>query len=319
MDKRIGITIGDPCGVGPEIVASTIAALDPATQRRLIVYCDRSILERAFAQAVGELIPAGVCLVDRGRISPDQVPLGVPTLAGAVAQLSYLEAAAQSAQRGEIAGMVTAPISKQQVAQTGWSFHGHTDFLAKRLHAQKVAMMFAGPRLKVALASVHVALRAVPSVLTQKRIEDVISLCVASLQSDFSVKIPRIGVVGLNPHAGENGLMGTEESELIAPAIEECRRQLSGSADVMGPVVPDAAFRLAIQGNYDALVAMYHDQALIPVKLVDFERSVNMTLGLPIVRTSPDHGVAYDIAGKGVARASSFQAALKLALDLVDR
>jgi 4-hydroxythreonine-4-phosphate dehydrogenase len=182
--------------------------------------------------------------------------------------------------------------------------------LADRLGARDVVMMFAGPKLKVALATVHVALADVPRVLTTARIRATIDLLATSLVRDFGIARPRIGVVGLNPHAGEGGLIGAEDTSVIAPAVTPC-----GDAIVEGPLVPDAAFRM----RYDAFVAMYHDQGLIPVKLVDFDESVNVTLGLPIVRTSPDHGTAYDIAGKGIARAVSMQRAVALAFEMSGR
>jgi 4-hydroxythreonine-4-phosphate dehydrogenase len=177
-------------------------------------------------------------------------------------------------------------------------------------------MMFAGPKLKVVLATVHVALADVPARLSVDAIADAVGLGAEALVRDFGVAAPRVGVVGLNPHAGEGGLFGREELDVIGPAIARCR---DAGVDARGPLVPDAAFRAAVGGSCDVLVAMYHDQALIPVKLIDFEQAVNVTLGLPIVRTSPDHGVAYDIAGQGVARPHSFTAALRLAADMLDR
>jgi 4-hydroxythreonine-4-phosphate dehydrogenase len=177
-------------------------------------------------------------------------------------------------------------------------------------------MMFAGPRLKVVLATVHVPLAAVPATLTRARVAHVTRLFTEALARDFAIARPRVGVVGLNPHAGEGGLLGDDEARVIAPAIADVQ-DLAATID--GPLVPDAAFRDAAHGRWDGLVAMYHDQALIPVKLADFDDAVNVTLGLPIVRTSPDHGTAYDIAGRGVARASSMAAALRLAVEMWSR
>jgi 4-hydroxythreonine-4-phosphate dehydrogenase len=186
--------------------------------------------------------------------------------------------------------------------------------LADRLGATDVAMFFVGPKLRIALATVHRPLVEVVLELTTERVRRVIELVAESLVGDFRLAAPRIGVVGLNPHAGEDGLLGDEDADIIAPAlVEPC-----GTAVLSGPLVPDAAFRDLLHGRYDALVAMYHDQGLIPVKLIDFDESVNVTLGLPIIRTSPDHGTAYDIAGKGIARAISMQRALALAFDMLD-
>ena len=188
------------------------------------------------------------------------------------------------------------------------------ELLAARLGAAEVVMMFAGPKLKVALATVHVPIARVAETLTTRGLRRTIELLAESLVRDFAITAPRIGVVGLNPHAGEGGLLGTEDRDVIAPALSPL-----APATLSGPLVPDAAFRDALQGRYDALVAIYHDQGLIPVKLVDFDEAVNVTLGLPIVRTSPDHGTAYDIAGKGIARSISMQRALALAHEMVER
>ncbi|WP_428267819.1 4-hydroxythreonine-4-phosphate dehydrogenase PdxA [Haliangium sp.] len=322
-DRRIGITLGDPAGVGPEIVAAAVAGADSALRARLMVFCDRPILDRAFAQVTGGRPPTELEVIDRDRLSPDQAVPGQPTAASAEAQVAYLEAAVAAARGGTIAGLVTAPISKRAARRAGFSFPGHTEFLAERLRAPDVAMMFAGPTLKVVLASVHMALREVPAALTQAGLVRTIELAATALERDFGAggegAPVRVGVLGLNPHAGEQGLFGREELEVITPAIEEARRLLDGRAEVSGPLIPDAAFRHAAAGSHDVLIAMYHDQGLIPVKLLDFEQAVNVTLGLPIVRTSPDHGVAYDVAGTGQARPQSFMAALALADELVAR
>jgi 4-hydroxythreonine-4-phosphate dehydrogenase len=318
VTSRIGVSLGDPSGIGPEVAAAAITGLTSEQRRRLMVFCDLPILARAFAQ-LGHPVPPEPTVVDRGGLSPDQAVAGHPSEAGARAQVAYLEAAVGAARSGAIAGLVTAPIAKTQAARAGFAFPGHTEFLAARLGAAEHAMMFAGPRLKVTLATVHLPHAAVGPALDAGRIAAVVGLTADALVRDFGVAAPRIGVVGLNPHAGEAGMFGREELDVIAPAIEEARRRLSATAAIIGgPLVPDAAFRQAVDGRWDALVAMYHDQGLIPVKLIDFEDAVNVTLGLPIVRTSPDHGVAYDIAGQGVARANSFKAALDLCFHMVD-
>jgi 4-hydroxythreonine-4-phosphate dehydrogenase len=235
---------------------------------------------------------------------------GAPDETTGAAQIGYLETAVADAAAGRIGAIITAPISKTWAKRAGFAFPGHTEMLADRLGARDVVMMFAGPKLKVALATIHVPLAEVPRALTTYGVRRTIELVTESLVHDFGIAQPRIGVVGLNPHAGEGGLIGREDRDVIAPACTACR-----TATVEGPLVPDAAFRM----TYDAFVAMYHDQGLIPVKLVDFDESVNMTLGLPIVRTSPDHGTAYDIAGKGVARAISMQRAVELAVAVLQR
>ncbi len=318
MVTRIGISLGDPAGVGPEIVAGALLDADAATRARLVVFADRFLLDRALAQR-GASLPAGVEVADRGAAEAAAICPGEPSEVSGRAQVAYLEAAVAAARAGQIGGLVTAPISKSWAVGAGFQFPGHTEYLADRLGAPDVAMMFAGPRLRVVLATVHVPLAEVPSRLTADLIDRRTQMAARALQRDFGVARPRVGVVGLNPHAGEGGMFGDEEAAAIAPGIEAARRALGPGAELGGPLVPDAAFRAALAGDYDVLVAMYHDQALIPVKLIDFEEAVNVTLGLPIVRTSPDHGTAYDIAGSGRARTGSFAAALRLSCELVDR
>jgi 4-hydroxythreonine-4-phosphate dehydrogenase len=312
VGAHLGITLGDPTGIGPEIVAATLAHTPAELRSRCVVYGDRAPLERA-ARTIGVKLPADVDI--RGAGEGDDAEPGHPNERAGAAQVGYLEAAVAAARAGELAAIVTAPISKTWARRGGFQFLGHTEMLADRLDSHDVAMFFVGPKLKVALATVHRPLVEVVLELSTDRIRRVIELVVACLVSDFGNAAPRIGVVGLNPHAGEDGLLGDEDAEIIAPALEApC-----GPAVLSGPLVPDAAFRDHLYGRYDAVIAMYHDQGLIPVKLVDFEESVNVTLGLPIVRTSPDHGTAYDIAGKGVARPVSMQRALALAFEMLAR
>lgn len=308
---RLGLTLGDPAGIGPEIVAAALAAASQALRPRLVVYGDREPLERG-ARAMGVALPGDVAIVGDG--AGDGVEPGRPGERSGAAQVGYLEAAVAAAGRGELAAIVTAPISKTWARRAGFAFPGHTEMLASRLGVRDVVMLFAGPRLKVALATVHVPLADVPRALTTAGLRTTLAIVARALVTDFAIAEPRIGVVGLNPHAGEGGLLGSEDRDVIAPALGALP-----PARLSGPLVPDAAFRdLALQ-RYDALVAMYHDQGLIPVKLIDFDEAVNVTLGLPIVRTSPDHGTAYDIAGTGRARAVSMQRALALAVELAAR
>ncbi len=307
---KLGITLGDPSGIGPEIVAATLAAAPADVLARLVVFGDRDPLERG-ARAIGVTLP-DVRIVGAG--TGDRAVFGAPDEACGAAQVGYLEAAVDAARLGEIGAIVTAPISKTWANRAGFAFPGHTEMLAQRFGARDVVMMFAGPRYKIALATVHVPLRDVARVLTTGRLRRVIELLADSLVRDFGIPAPRIGVVGLNPHAGEGGLLGSEDAEVIAPALGPLP-----PATLSGPLIPDAAFRDALHGSVDALVAQYHDQGLIPVKLVDFDEAVNLTLGLPIVRTSPDHGTAYDIAGKGIARSVSMQRALSLAVQMLAR
>jgi 4-hydroxythreonine-4-phosphate dehydrogenase len=308
---RLGITLGDPAGIGPEIVAAALAAAPEAWRPWLVVYGDRAPLERG-ARAIGVALPPDVAVLGDGL--GDAARPGQPDERTGAAQVGYLEAAVAAAQRGELGAIATAPISKTWARRAGFAFPGHTEMLASRLGVRDVVMLFAGPRLKVALATVHVPLAEVPRALTTDGLRTTLGIVARALVTDFAIAEPRIGVVGLNPHAGEGGLLGAEDRDVIAPALGPLP-----PARLSGPLVPDAAFRDLAMQRYDALVAMYHDQGLIPVKLVDFDEAVNVTLGLPIVRTSPDHGTAYDIAGTGSARAVSMQRALALAVELTAR
>jgi 4-hydroxythreonine-4-phosphate dehydrogenase len=308
---RLGITLGDPAGIGPEIVAAALAAAPEAWRPWLVVYGDRAPLERG-ARAIGVALPPDVAVLGDGL--GDAARPGQPDERTGAAQVGYLEAAVAAAQRGELGAIATAPISKTWARRAGFAFPGHTEMLASRLGVRDVVMLFAGPRLKVALATVHVPLAEVPRALTTDGLRTTLGIVARALVTDFAIAEPRIGVVGLNPHAGEGGLLGAEDRDVIAPALGPLP-----PARLSGPLVPDAAFRELAMQRYDALVAMYHDQGLIPVKLIDFDEAVNVTLGLPIVRTSPDHGTAYDIAGTGSARAVSMQRALALAVELTAR
>ncbi|HEU4733503.1 MAG TPA: 4-hydroxythreonine-4-phosphate dehydrogenase PdxA, partial [Kofleriaceae bacterium] len=258
---RIAITLGDPAGIGPEIVAATLVAAPEAVRRRLVVYGDRDPLERG-ARAIGVVLPRELSVIGEG--TGDRALPGAPDERSGAAQVGYLEAAVAAAARGELAAIVTAPISKTWARRAGFAFPGHTEMLASRLGVRDVVMLFVGPRLKVALATVHVPLADVPRTLTTAGLRTTIEIVARSLIGEFAIAAPRIGVVGLNPHAGEGGLLGTEDRDVIAPALGAL-----SPARLAGPLVPDAAFRELAAGTYDALIAMYHDQGLIPVKLID--------------------------------------------------
>jgi 4-hydroxythreonine-4-phosphate dehydrogenase len=305
--------MGDPAGVGPELIARALAA---DGDEGVTVWGDPGVLERA-ARARGVPPPARVVAVT----ALDGVVPGRPHPDGGAAQVAYLEAAVAAVRARTLDALVTAPIHKAACRRAGFAFPGHTEFLAERLGAERVAMMIAGPHLRVVPATTHVALAAVPRLLDEAQLAATIALTARALAADFGVARPRVAVCGLNPHAGEEGAFGDEEARLVRPAIERARSELGALAEVSGPHVPDAVFRAAAappvgEGRYDAVIGLYHDQALIPVKLVDFDEAVNVTLGLPVPRTSPDHGVAYDAAAAGCARDGSFRAALRLAREL---
>jgi 4-hydroxythreonine-4-phosphate dehydrogenase len=298
------------------VVARALAARSTADA---IIYGDVGVLARAAASA-GVPAPAAERVRAITALAPGDVPPGKPNDEGGRAQLAYLAAATTAALAGEVAALVTAPISKHWIARAGFAFPGHTEYLASRAAAREFAMMLAGPRLRVTVATTHVPLREVASLLTADGIASAIWLTVDALGRRFGIAAPRVAVAGLNPHAGEAGRFGDEEDRLVRPAIEIARARVAAAgatADISGPHVPDVVFRDAAGGRFDAVVALYHDQGLIPLKLLHFDEGVNVTLGLPFVRTSPDHGTAYDIAGSGRASAASFLAALDLAARLV--
>ena len=285
---RVGITVGDPAGIGPEI------ARKAADDRRVRDVCD-PLLYGPTTDSVLATFTAGRVSASAGR-----------------AAYEAIVAAVEDARAGRIDAIATAPVNKEAFAAAGLPWRGHTDLLAHLTGAPRVAMMFYADTLRVILATVHIPLREVASSLTQQRLEDTIDLAAAELPR-FGHVSPRLAVAGLNPHAGEHGVIGSEEDAVIAPAIAACRAR--GTA-VSGPFPADAIFRRAMNGEFDAVVACYHDQGLIPVKLVAFGRAVNVTLGLPIVRTSVDHGTAFDIAGRGIADPSSLIEAVRLAARL---
>jgi len=315
-EAPLAISLGDPAGIGPEVV---VRALAVRPERRVVVFGDPLVLVAAAERArVPRVPPAAVRVVT--TLGPTDVVPGRPNDASARAQLAYLEAATDAVLRGECAGLVTAPISKEWIGRAGFTFPGHTEYLAARAGVAEFAMMLAGPSLRVVVATTHLPLRDVPAALTPPGIASTIALTAEALARRFKLARPRVAVAGLNPHAGEAGRFGDEEKRLVEPAIDLARARLAKAgvdAVVTGPHVPDVVFRQAAGGAFDAVVALYHDQGLIPVKLLHFDEAVNVTLGLPFARTSPDHGTAFDIAGTGQARPESFLAALDLAARLI--
>ena len=308
--------MGDPAGIGPEVI---VRALAVRPEHRVLVFGDPIVLVAAAARAgVPRVGPDALRVVTTLR--PNEVTPGHPNDASARAQLAYLEAATEAVLTGACSALVTAPISKEWIARAGFTFPGHTEYLAARAGASEFAMMLAGPALRVVVATTHNALRDVPTALTAAGIASTIVLTAEALARRFRIARPRVAVAGLNPHASEAGRFGDEEQRIVEPAIDLARARLAAmgvDATVTGPHVPDVVFRQAAGGAFDAVVALYHDQGLIPVKLLHFDEAVNVTLGLPFARTSPDHGTAFDIAGTGAARPDSFLAALDLAARLV--
>lgn len=285
MKPRIGITVGDPAGIGPEIAAK--AAADP----RVREICDPVL----YGPSADQVFAPGVLSAEAGRAGYEAIC-----------------AAVRDARAGRVHGIATAPINKLAFARAGLPWKGHTDLLAHLTGASRVAMMFWSEPLKVVLATVHVPLADVPGLLTAERLAGIIDLTAAEMPR-FGLPTPRIAVAGLNPHAGEDGLLGSEDERVLRPAVAAARAR---GADVSGPHPADTLFVRAARGEFDVVIACYHDQGLIPVKLIAFGESVNVTLGLPIIRTSVDHGTAFDIAGTNAADPSSMIAAVRLAAQL---
>jgi 4-hydroxythreonine-4-phosphate dehydrogenase len=287
----IAVTVGDPSGIGPEIAIK--AARDP----RVVAEC-RPRLYGPHSAADLSRFPAGQISADSARAAYDAIVQAV-----------------RDAQQGQVAAIATAPVNKEAFAAAGLAWRGHTDLLAHLCGVDDVAMLFWSERLRVVLATVHIPLSEVPKSLTGDRVLAVVRLTARSLPR-FGIAAPRIAVAGLNPHAGENGVLGFEDRDVLAPAIAIARQD---GIDVSGPFPADTIFVRAARGEFDVVIAAYHDQGLVPVKLLAFGRAVNVTLGLPIVRTSVDHGTAFDIARKGVADEGSLIEAILLAAKLATK
>ncbi|HXT71681.1 MAG TPA: 4-hydroxythreonine-4-phosphate dehydrogenase PdxA [Vicinamibacterales bacterium] len=284
----VAITAGDPSGIGPEI------ALKASTHPRVVAACTPRLYGPTTATAIASF------------------PAGVVDAASARAAHAAIVGAVEDARAGRVAAVVTAPINKEAFALAGFPWPGHTELFAHLCGVEHVAMMFWSEPLRVVLATVHVPLKDVPSVLSAEVLGRTIRLTAASLPR-FGFSQPRIGVAGLNPHAGEHGLIGSEEERVFVPVIAQCRQE---GINVAGPYPADTLFVRAMKGEFDVVIAAYHDQGLVPVKLAAFGKAVNVTLGLPIIRTSVDHGTAFDIARKGIADEGSLVEAVLLAARL---
>ena len=331
IGRPLALSMGDPAGVGPEIVVKAWAALK-AGGPPFVVIGDLDVLAAASGSAASALKPVtrasaaaevfadALPVIDLKLKGPVVAGRGDPAHAGAI--ISWIEAGVGLALSGEAGGLVTAPIAKAPLYAAGFKFPGHTEFLAelappRPYHGAKgpVMMLTAGD-LRTALVTIHSPLSAVPAQVTEQRVVDVGLITAQAVQRDFGVARPRIAMAGLNPHAGEDGGIGREEIDVLRPAAARLRAL---GVDCSDPKPADSLFHPAARAAYDAVICMYHDQALIPIKMLDFWGGVNVTLGLPIVRTSPDHGVAYDIAGRGLARADSLVAAIRLAAEMAER
>jgi 4-hydroxythreonine-4-phosphate dehydrogenase len=325
MNGWLGISLGDVTGVGPEVSLKAIAAEAAADDAKYLLIGDESILAR-----MNDKLSLHLPLQkysgprDSGRFfifNPSAGALPQDLSAGAApaanASVAWLHEGAQRCLRGELDALITAPVNKESIIRAGHRFVGQTEFLSEHANARRTAMMLLGTDergrwLRVALATVHISIKSVPEKLTAEKIALAIELAAQSCR-DLGLSRAKIAVCGLNPHAGEGGQFGDEEIKTIAPTV--LGEQKKGF-DVVGPLSGDTVFHYALKGEFDAVVAMYHDQGLAPLKAVAFDSGINWTLGLPFIRTSPDHGTAYDIAGKGIANPGSMIAAIRLAKQL---
>ncbi|MBF0358764.1 MAG: 4-hydroxythreonine-4-phosphate dehydrogenase PdxA [Magnetococcales bacterium] len=311
----IAITQGDPHGVGPEV---TIKGFSPTPRR---IHIGESALYKKCAKSLGYSIPMQeVSTVKEAEALPADVFAILPPPAksssspfakDAITTIQSISFACQLAVTGQVQAMVTPPINKAVIHKAGYNFPGHTEMLAEYTKTEHPVMMLATKGLKVVPATIHQALSEVSKTLTSELLEQIIRTTATAMQRDFAIAKPRITVTGLNPHAGEDGAFGLEELEVIAPLCQRLNLELTG--EIRGPLPADSLFHSEARKQYDVVICMYHDQALIPLKMLGFGKAVNITLGLPIVRTSVDHGTAYDIAGKGIADPTSFKEAIRLA------
>ncbi len=323
----IAITMGDPRGIGPEVVVKALAKSFVQEVCHPLVIGDSRVLAKA-AENLGlglkfmkvedpsQKIPLGALPVFAvTELSFRETPEEISKAEGGRASFAYVEKAGKMALEGRVKAVVTAPVSKEAIVEAGIPFRGHTEYLAGISQSKDFVMMLAGENLRVALVTTHLALRDVPGALEEEKIFSVIRMTCRGLRKFFGFPAPRVAVAALNPHAGEGGLFG-EEEKMISSAITQARDQ---GLEVTGPWPADSLFHRALGGEFDAVVCMYHDQGLIPLKMIHFDSAVNITLGLPFIRTSVDHGVAYDIAGKGRASSRSMEEAIRMAVEMVKR
>lgn len=315
--------MGDPVGIGPEIILKTARDADISKYCRPLVYGDAGHMQR-LCRVLGydlniktvktkdqaDASPGTVNVINISDLGPDRIQLANPTPATGRAMVNYITAAIDAALSGKIDAVVTCPINKKAMHGAGIYFDGHTEIFAQRTRTESYAMMFAGKKLKIVLVTIHMPLKEVPAGITIEKVLQTIELTHSAMTTRFGVENPEIAVAGLNPHASESGLFGDEEQRIITPAIDAaCRRNIRAT----GPFPPDTVFYQAANGRFDVVVSLYHDQGLGPFKMIHFEDGVNITIGLPIIRTSVDHGTAYEIAGKGIASTESLEAAVKMA------
>lgn len=302
--------MGDPSGIGPEVIAKAIRRLKPKPNVKFLLIGDKFVFNKFIKRLPGncrilDLNNVGRANFAKGKISPNF----------GKSSLEYLEIACELLKNKVIDALVTAPVSKEAINLSGIKFQGHTEYLAEYFKVKNYAMMFVADKIKVVTITRHIPINKVSAALSKENIYAQILLSHLYLKKYFKIKNPKIAVCGLNPHAGESGLMGKEEELVIDPAIKKAKNKF---INCFGPLPSDTVFREALKGKYDCIIAMYHDQAMIPIKTLFFNKVVNLTIGLPFIRTSPAHGTAFDIAGKNMADCGSMLEAIKLACTLIE-
>lgn len=325
QDRRpiVAVTMGDPAGIGPEVIIKALSLAELSRLSRPVVIGDARVMKNAMKYSKGSPVALKeikrlddgdfrtgmINILDMDNVDFPKLRMGKVSVEGGRASVKYVERAIDLAMDKKVDAIATGPINKEAINKAGFRFDGHTELLAKRTGAKHSAMMFLSDSIRVMLVTTHLPLSQVAKEIDKKKVLDTIKLADKEL-TELLGKRPRIGVAGLNPHAGEGGIFGSEEEKIISPAIDEAKKQ---GINVKGPVSADAIFYLANLNMFDIVIAMYHDQGLIPLKLLSFNKSVNVTVGLPIIRTSVDHGTGFDIAGKGWANPSSMIQAIKVA------
>lgn len=321
----IAVTLGDPAGIGPELIVKSLSSRVLRRSAYFFVIGDYRIIQRASRRlncktqfkrindvCSVKLLKNYVGVLDLANADPAKIKTGILSTASGRASAEYIFRAIELANKKLISAVVTAPISKEAINTAGFKYSGHTEILAAKT-ASRVRMMLVGGALKVVLVTTHLPLKKVASSLTEEQVFETIQTADTYLKKYFRINSPTIAVCGLNPHAGDNGVLGDEEQKIITPAIKQAKAL---KINVVGPMAADSLFYKAYHKEFDAVIAMYHDQGLVPLKMLAFDKGVNITLGLPFVRTSPDHGTAFNIASRFIASANSMNEALKLAVRL---
>jgi 4-hydroxythreonine-4-phosphate dehydrogenase len=313
----IAISLGDPAGIGAEVAVKALAAPRVAARAHFVLLGDRRIVDEALRVSRVPALPRSATVLDFGDADPSAIPRGRPSAAAGRASVAYIERGVRMCRSGEADALVTAPIHKKAIELAGYEWEGHTEMLRDLCRVKRTVLMLVGGPLRVGFVTSHVAIRKLAPLVTRARVRETIEIVARDVSRLFGIERPAIAVCGLNPHAGDEGRFGREDAREIAPAVADARAR---GIDCSGPHPADTLFpKCAASGGWDAVVAMYHDQGTVPVKLLSFGHGVNVTLGLPIVRTSVDHGTAFDIAGRGVADAGSMIAAIGAALEIAAR